>query len=136
MAEAFDRLHRNPYFFRLLVQTMLQDAECTVDSALEQVRERISAELRYPRTWLALSPIQRETARALAMGASRPFGHLFRAALGARLGEEVPSASRVQAALRRLERLGLADTAGGHWGLADPAFGGWITTGDEGPEEG
>lgn len=135
MIEVFGRLHRNPYFFRLLVQTMLQDVNCTANSALERVRERISAELRYPETWLALSAIQRETARALAMGASRPFGRLFRAALGARLGEETPSAGRVQAALRRLERLGLADNAEGHWGLVDPGFAGWITSGEEGMEE-
>ena len=30
MLDAFDRLHRNPYFFRLLVQTMLYDPEHTI----------------------------------------------------------------------------------------------------------
>ena len=73
MIEAFGRLHRNPYFFRLLVQTMLYDPELTVTSAVAQVRDRIAADLRYPDAWLALSPIQRETAGALARGESRPF---------------------------------------------------------------
>ena len=132
MIEAFGRLHRNPYFFRLLVQTMLYDPELTVTSAVEQVRDRIAADLRYPEAWLALSPIQRETAGALARGESRPFSRGFRAALGTALGEDTPSAGRVQAALRRLERLGIADTAGGEWELADPGFRLWIRGGGGG----
>ena len=136
MLDAFDRLHRNPYFFRLLVQTMLHDAEHTISSAREHVRERIAADLGYPEAWLALTPIQRETARALAMGAPRPFSRVFREALGAALGGEAPSAARVQAALRRLERRGIVDTARGEWELTDPGFGGWLTAGDEGPEQG
>ena len=135
MLGAFDRLHRNPYFFRRLVQTMLHDPDHTVGSALDHVRERIASELGYPDAWLALTPIQRETAWALATGASRPFSRVFRAALGAALGEAAPSAARVQAALRRLERLGIVDTARGVWEVADPEFGGWITAGEEGVGE-
>lgn len=131
MLDAFDRLHRNPFFFRLLVQTMLYDPEHTVDSALEDVRERIAAELGYPQVWLGLTPLQRETARALARGASRPFSRDFRAALGAAMAEDVPSAARVQAALRRLERLGIVDSARGVWELADPGFDGWIAAGED-----
>ncbi len=131
MLDAFDRLHRNPYFFRLLIQRMLHDPEHTVGSALQEVRERIAAELGYPKAWLGLTPLQRETARALATGASRPFSRDFRAALGAALGGDAPSAARVQAALRRLERLGIVDAARGVWELADPGFGGWIAAGGE-----
>ena len=61
---------------------------------------------------------------------------VFREALGAALGGEAPSAARVQAALRRLERHGIVDTARGEWELADPGFGGWLTAGDEGSEGG
>ena len=81
---------------------------------------------------MALTPLQRETARALAMGATGPFSRAFREALGAALDDETPSAARVQAALRRLERLGIVDTARGAWELADPDFAGWITAGGEG----
>ena len=133
MLDAFDRLHRNPYFFRLLVQRLLHDPEHTVASALEDVRERIAAELGYPEAWLGLTPLQRETARALAEGASRPFSRDFRAALGAAMGGDAPTAARVQAALRRLERLGIVDAARGVWELADPEFGGWIAAGGEDP---
>ncbi len=134
MVDAFDRLHRNPYFLRLLVQRILYDPEHTVGSALEDVRERIATELGYPEAWLGLTPLQRETARALAAGASRPFSQDFRGALGAALGGDAPSAARVQAALRRLERLGIVDAARGVWELADPGFGGWIAAGGEDPE--
>ena len=133
MLDAFDRLHRNPYFFRLLVQRLLHDPEHTVGSALEDVRERIAAELGYPQAWLGLTPLQRETARALAEGASRPFSRDFRAALGAAMDDDAPTAARVQAALRRLERLGIVDVARGVWELADPGFGGWIAAGGEDP---
>lgn len=84
-----------------------------------------------PTNLLALTPIQRETAHALAMGASRLFSRAFRAALGAELGEESPSEARLQAALRRLERLGIVDTAWGKWEIADPEFGGWIAAEEE-----
>ncbi len=134
MVDAFDRLHRNPYFLRLLVQRILYDPEHTVGSALEDVRERIATDLGYPEAWLGLTPLQRETARALAAGASRPFSQDFRGALGAALGGDAPSAARVQAALRRLERLGIVDAARGVWELADPGFGGWIAAGGEDPE--
>ncbi|MDE2973449.1 MAG: hypothetical protein OXU64_01830 [Gemmatimonadota bacterium] len=56
----------------------------------------------------------------MANGASRPFSRDYRAALGAAMAEDVPSAARVQAALRRLERLGIVDSARGVWELADP----------------
>ena len=130
MLDAFDCLHRNPYFFRLLVQRLLHDPEHTIGSALDDVRERIAAELGYPEAWLGLTPLQRETARALAEGASRPFSRAFRAALGVAMGGDVPTASQVQAALRKLARLGIVDTARGVWELADPGFGGWITAGE------
>ena len=131
MLSAFERLHANPYFFRVLIETMLHDPGLTVGSALEQVRDRLAVDLGYPRTWLALTAIQRAVAQALAHGAKRPFGQPFRRALGVALGENAPSAGRVQAALRRLERLGLADTQAGDWMLADPEFAAWIRENDE-----
>ena len=132
MLSAFERLHANPYFFRVLIETMLHDPGLTVGSALEQVRDRLAVDLGYPRIWLALSAIQRAVAQALARGAKRPFGQPFRRALGVALGEDAPSAGRVQAALRRLERLGLADTQAGDWTLADPEFAVWIRENGEG----
>ena len=132
MLAAFDHLHRHPYFIRRLVQTILYDPDHTVSSALEGIQERIAADLGYPEAWLGLTPIQRETARALATGASRPSSRGFRAALGAALGGDAPSAAGVQAALRGLERLGIVDIGRRGWEIADPGFGGWIAACAEG----
>ena len=117
---AFEKLHANPCFFRMLVETLLHDPALDVEAALERVRERIAADLGYPDVWLGLAPVQRATARVLAGGAGRPFSQRFRQAVGVALGEETPPAARIQAALRRLERLGLADTHTGDWALVDP----------------
>ena len=135
MLSAFERLHGIPYFFRVLIETTLLDPGLTVGSALEQVRDRLAVELGYPRTWLTLTAIQRAVAQALAHGAKQPFGQPFRRALGVTPGENAPSVGRVQAALRRLERLGLADTQAGDWMLADPEFAAWIRENDEGHSE-
>ena len=136
MLRAFEKLHANPYFFRMLVETLLHDPALGVEAALERVRERIAADLGYPGIWLGLTPVQRATARVLAGGAGRPFSQRFRQAVGVALGEETPPAARIQAALRRLERLGLADTHTGGWALVDPELAAWIRENDGGPSPG
>lgn len=132
MLSAFERLHANPHFFRVLLDTLLHDPHLTVETALARVRDRIAVDLGYPETWLALTPVQRATARALACGADRPFGRAFRQQVGDAIGESAPSPGRVQAALRRLERLGLADTSTGGWALVDPELAAWIREYDDG----
>ena len=135
MLRAFEKLHANPYFFRVLVETLLHDPALDVDTALERVRERIAADLGYPNTWLSPAPVQRTTARMLADGAGRPFSRrrCFRHAVGIALGEETPPAGRIQAALRRLEWLGFADTHTGDRALVDPEFAAWIRENDGSP---
>ena len=126
LLSAFERLHANPYFFRVLLEALLRDPALTVPEALASVRERIAEELGYADTWLGLTPLQRAVAGALAASGKKPFGQPFRNAVGAALTEEPPSAARVQAALRRLRRLGVADTPLGEWVLADPEFAAWL----------
>ena len=126
MLSAFERLHANPHFFRVLLDTLLHDPDLAVEPALARVRDRIAIDLGYPETWFALTPIQRATAQVLAGGADRPFGRSFRQQVGDAIGEAVPSPGRVQAALRRLERLGLADSHTGTWALVDPELAAWI----------
>lgn len=127
LASAFERLHANPYFFRVLLDALLRDPALTVAAALASLRERIAEELGYLDAWLALTPLQRAVAGALAdTGKKRPFSRPFRSRVGAALTGTAPSAAQVQAALRRLRRLGLADTPLGEWALADPEFAAWI----------
>ncbi len=128
MLAAFQALHANPYFFRLLVETMILDPTLTVERVLERVRYRIADELGYRDMWLQLTPVQRAVTGALAQGIDKPFSQAARDGMGAQLDSDgrAPSSSRVQAALRRLRRLGLADADSGGWRLADPEFAAWI----------
>lgn len=93
---------------------------------VEGVRHRIAIELGYPETWLALTSIQRATVQALAKGMTKPFSQTSRKAIAKDMGEDPPSTARVQAALRKLNKLGLADTYTGGWALDDPGFAAWV----------
>jgi hypothetical protein len=126
MVAAFDQLHRNPYFFRKLLEILLLNTQLNIIEAVSQVRYRIAMDLGYPKTWIALTPMQRATALALASGIGRPYSQASRNALGKVLNEDSPTAARVQAALRKLNKLGLADTYTGEWTLDDPEFVDWI----------
>ncbi|MGB5301066.1 MAG: hypothetical protein WBN48_20305 [Thiogranum sp.] len=126
MESAFERLHSNPYFFRNLIEALLLDTTLSVNDAVESVRHRIAVELGYPQTWLALTPIQRATAQALAKNVAKPMSRTSRKAIGKTMSEAVPSIARVQGALRRLNKLGLADTYTGAWALDDPEFAAWV----------
>lgn len=125
MLAAFNDLHRNPYYFRILVETMLLNPHLATKTALLDVRHRVAAELGYQDTWLSLSPLQRAVAQALLEHA-KPFSQSCRDSMAEKLDDGMPSHSRIQAALRRLQRLGLADRGDGGWRLADPEWATWI----------
>lgn len=125
MLAAFDDLHHNPYYFRMLVETMLLNPGFTTATALQDVRHRIAAELGYQDIWLSLSPLQRAVAQAL-LERTKPFSRSSRGFVAGKLDDGMPSQSRIQAALRRLQRLGLADREDRGWCLADPEWATWI----------
>ena len=125
MLDAFNDLHRNPYYFRMLVETMLLNPRLATETALLDVRQRVALELGYQDTWLSLSPLQRAVAQALLEHA-KPFSQSSRESMADKLDDGMPSHSRVQAALRRLQRLGLADREDSGWRLADPEWATWI----------
>ena len=126
MLAAFERLHSNPYFFRNFIEALVLDTTLSIPDAVESVRHRIAVELGYPETWLALTSIQRATVHALAKGTTKPFSQTSLKAIAKSMGEDPPSAARVQAALRKLNKLGLADTYTGGWALDDPGFTAWV----------
>jgi hypothetical protein len=126
MVNAFDQLHGNPYFFRNLIEVLLLDTTLSIDDGVERVRHRIAVELGYPKIWLTLTPIQRATAQALARGMTKPFSQESRKAIAKAMSDSPPSTARVQAALRKLNKLGLADTYTGEWALDDPEFAAWV----------
>ena len=129
MLAAFNALHGNPYYFRTLVESMLLNPGLTTTTALSEVRHRIAAELGFPNIWLSLTPLQRAVAQAL-LRHGKPFSQSARATMAERLDDEPPSPSRVQAALRRLQRLDLVDRQNGGWRIADPEWADWVRTAD------
>jgi len=123
----FERLHSNPYFFRLAMETLVLDPAVGPDEAEVRVRDRAADELGYDHSWLALEPLQRAVLAELALGTERPFAADTRASIGARLGDgEAPSSARVQGALKRLERRRLIDRLDGTWRVADPGLAEWV----------
>ena len=122
----FEALHRNPYFFRLLIEALLLDPASSVGQGVARVRERLGEELRYPETWLGLTALQRAVIGALAEGVEKPYGAAARRRMAELAGIDEPSASRVQAALRKLSRSGLVDAWSGSWIVEDPAFAEWV----------
>ncbi|MCY4343962.1 MAG: ATP-binding protein [Gammaproteobacteria bacterium] len=123
---AFENLHCNPYFFRLLIEALLQLPDLAVASAVDAVRDRIAIELGYANAWLTLPPLHRGVARALASGRKHPYSKDFRSVLGIYAEEAPPSAAKVQAALKRLQRSGHVDIHTGDWTLVDPEFAAWV----------
>lgn len=126
MLSAYSKLHGNPYFFRNLIDLLMLNPSLTAKEGVEHVRQQIAIELGYPKIWLALTPIQRATAHALAKGINKPFSETARSMMGKLMKESMPSTARVQAALRKLNKMGLADTYTGGWALDDPEFAAWV----------
>ncbi len=125
--EAFQELHRNPYFFQGLLEVMLYDNNLSFPDALEKQRDRINIDLQYSESWLTLSPIQRACTFIVAQG-EKPFAKKTREKTGHLLKETPPSVGRVQAALRKLERDGLIDRWQGEWTIDDAEFAKWVRT--------
>lgn len=129
MQKAFYALHGNPYYFRTVVEAMLLNPDLATGEAMADVRARVASELGFPHTWLSLTPLQRAVAKTLLENA-KPYSAASRSAIGEGLEDSVPSPGRVQAALRRLERLGLVDRQNGGWVLADPEWADWVRQAD------
>ena len=125
MLDIFNSLHGNPYYFRTVIESMFLNPSLDATSAVEDVRGRIAAELGYPQTWLSLTPLQRAVAQTL-LDQAKPFSQESRSAIGQKLAAPPPSPGRIQAALRRLERLGLADRQNGTWAPADAEWAAWV----------
>lgn len=123
---AFRTLHGSPFLFRALLESLVLNPTLPVAEALIRLRREAARRLGYPQLWTDLSPLQRAALRLLADGEASPFSVGSRTRLGALLEEPAPTAARVQAALRKLERLGLATSLDRSWVLEDPALGDWV----------
>jgi len=127
---AFEALHKNPFFFRKLLELLLPQAKRDIPAALERLRAGLAANLGYDRLWLSLNAIQRAVAYTLARGAEMPFGEANRAEIGRLTRAEPPTIAQTQTALRRLVRLGVVTRIDGNTAYVfdDPELARWIGT--------
>ena len=126
MNKVFETLNRSPYHFRGLLELMLANPQLGTAAALRSLRDRVALDMRYPQTWLTLTPLQRTVALILARETEKPFSKASREELGALLGENVPTIARVQTALRRLASLGIAVRWDDRWLIDDTELRAWI----------
>lgn len=122
----FEAHDGNPLLLQRWLMVRGAHAHLDAEAALKKVNAELAAEFGFAEKWLGLAPLQRAVARALAERVSPLFGQAGAARLAVLMKEEAPAPQRIQAALRRLTRLGLADKWGKDWRLADPLFEAWI----------
>jgi uncharacterized protein len=126
MIDAFAQLHHNPAYFRWLIETLMARRDMSVAAALDDLKERLAIDLKYPQTWAGLKPIHRAVAVALAMGTEKPYGEETRAQIGKLMGTAPPAIPAVQAALRKLARDRIVDRWADSWLIDDPEFAVWM----------
>ena len=126
---AFNALDRNPYVFhRHFLHRLIEHPDAPLDHALAASKEVLAGVSDRERAWRALTPLQRRLAvRIAALGGNACLYHEgSRDALGRELGLGVVAKSSVQAALRRLERLGLVAKDDTGWHIAEDAMRAWL----------
>jgi hypothetical protein len=125
---AFEGLHKNPFFFRKLLELLLPETKRDIPTALESLRRGLVANLGYDRLWLSLNAIQRALAYTLARGAQTPFGEANRTEIGRLTGATPPTIAQTQTALRRLMRLGIVTRMDGNttYVFDDPELARWM----------
>lgn len=122
MVAAFDDLDANPYLFRLLIDEMLAHPDLKPKPALARLRTRLHAALGFDDQWARLNALQRAVAAALAEGAQKPFSEETVHDLARRTGDKTLTTGRVQTAIKKLAKDGLAASLAGRWKIEDPEF--------------
>jgi len=124
--DVFVRNDRNPLFLQRWLMTRGLHPELTAERALDKVNADLATEFGFAQHWVGLTPLQRAVALAMARPDAGLFSEGTATKIGALLGETPPATQRVQAAVKRLVRLSLADKWDREWRLADPLFEAWV----------
>ena len=126
---AFNALDRNPYVFhRHFMHRLIEQPDAPLDHALAASKEVLAGVSDRERAWRALTPLQQRIALRIATlgGDACLYYEGSREALGRELGVGVVAKSSVQAALRRLQRLGMVAKGDDGWYMADDAMRTWL----------
>ena len=126
---AFNALDRNPYVFhRHFLHRLIEQPDAPLALALASSKEVLAGVSDRERTWRALTPLQQRVAMRIAAlrGDACLYHKGSREALGRELGVDAVAKSSVQAALRRLERLGLVAKDDDGWRIADDGLRAWL----------
>ncbi|WP_298330341.1 hypothetical protein [Asticcacaulis sp.] len=122
----FARIENNPLFFQQWLIALMAHDRLTPDTAMTHVLDELGAQFGFDRMWSGLSSLQRAILRLLAEHIEQPYAESSTARLAALTGEGVPANDRVQTALRRLSRLGVAEKVERAWRLNDPLLEVWV----------
>jgi hypothetical protein len=122
----FDNGDRNPLLLQRWLMARGMHPHLNAEAALDKVNADLAGEFGFAEKWLQLTAIQRAAARALAERVTPIFGAAGATRMSSLLHEPPPAPQRIQAAIRKLVRLGLADKWDESWRLADPIFEAWI----------
>ena len=126
---AFNALDRNPYVFhRHFLHRLIEQPDAPLALALASSKEVLAGVSDRERTWRALTPLQQRVAMRIAAlrGNACLYHKGSREALGRELGVGAIAKSSVQAALRRLERLGVVAKDDDGWRIADDGLRAWL----------
>jgi uncharacterized protein len=122
----FEECGRNPLVFQRWLMILALHPGKTGAQAIDEVRAGVAEEFGYVARWLDLTPLQRLAARLLADGVARLYSKEAAEQAEQLIGSSAPSASKLQTAMERLNRLGLVDEFERAPRLNDPLFAGWV----------
>ena len=126
---AFNALDRNPYVFhRHFLHQLIEQPDAPLALALAASEEVLAGVSDRERIWRALTPLQQRVAMRIAAlrGNACLYHKGSREALGRELRVDAIAKSSVQAALRRLERLGVVAKDDDGWRIADDGLRAWL----------
>ena len=123
---AFEEFGRIPLIFQRWLIKLSLNPGMTSTEATEAVRAEVAEEFGYGARRLDLTPPQRLAVRLLADGVTRIYSKEAAEEAERLTKTSSPSASKLQTAMERLNRLGLVDEFEKAPHLNDPLFAGWV----------
>lgn len=122
----FGKVEQNPLFFQQWLIAMMAHASLTPDTAIDHVLAELGEQFGFDDVWFDLGDLQRAVLRLLAEHTKQIYGDTSTKRMASLTGQEEPSNPKVQSAIRRLSRLGIAEKLEDQWKLNDPLLEVWV----------